>query len=50
MEGVVLFVTGEMEMEKIQRETGIKSFSRNPLLRRVIVPVGNSQARKPALL
>lgn len=50
MEEVVLFVTGEMEMEEIQGEIGINSFSRNPSLKRVIVHVGNSQACNPAPL
>lgn len=46
---VVLFVTGEMEMEKIQREIGIKPFSCNQFLKSNIVHVRNSQACKPVL-
>lgn len=47
--GVVLFVTGEKEMEKIQREIGIKPFSCTPFLKSNVVRVGNSQVCKPVL-
>lgn len=44
-----MFVTGEKEMEKIQREIGIKPFSCTPFLKSNVVHVGNSQVCKPAL-
>lgn len=46
----MLFVSGEMEMEKIQGDVGFKSSSRNPFLQSDIVHVGNSQTWEPVRL